>query len=205
RLHIYQPKEGEMTQKQIDAAWVKRLKSALEENRLQLRYQPIVQLDGGELERYEVFMEMRDKDGSRVPPAEFLPAAERTKMSKVLDRWVISNAFVQLVKHSAQHPNTVFFIKLTGGSLADTELFRWIGEKLKSHKIQQNRIVFEVKEEAVVSHLKQAQAFATLLKTIQCAFAIDDFGTGPDPFKLVELVPAEYLKFHKDFTQDLAQ
>lgn len=205
RLHIYQPKEGEMTQKQIDAAWIKRLKSALEQNRLQLRYQPIVQLDGGELERYEVFMEMRNEDGSRVPPNEFLPAAERTKMSKVLDRWVISHAFAQLVKHSAKHPNTVFFIKLTGGSLADTELFRWIGEKLKNQKIQQNRVVFEVKEEAVVSHLKQAQAFATLLKTIQCGFAIDDFGTGPDPFKLVELVPAEYLKFHKDFTQELAQ
>lgn len=205
RLRIYQPKEGEMTQKQIDAAWVKRLKSALDQNRFQLRYQPIVQLDGGELERYEVFMEMLDEDKTRVPPNDFLPAAERTKMSKVLDRWVISNALTQLVRHSVQHPNTVFFIKLTGGSLADTELFRWISDKLKSHNIQQNRIVFEVKEEAVVSHLKQAQAFATLLKTIQCSFAIDDFGTGPDPFKLVELVPAEYLKFHKDFTQDLAQ
>ena len=56
----------------------------------------------------------------------------------------------------------------------------------------------------MVSHLKQAQAFATLLKTIHCGFAIDDFGKGPEPFKLVELVPAQYLKFHKDFATDLA-
>lgn len=205
KVRIYQPKEGEMTQKQIDATWVKRLKNALDNNHFHLLYQPIVQIDGGELERYEVSMEMRDDENKRVPPAEFLPAAERTKMSKVLDRWVITKSFEKLVKHSVKHPNTVFFIKLTGGSLEDLELFRWITEKIKAQNIQKNRVIFEVKEEAVVSHLKQAQAFATLLRTIHCGFAIDDFGTGPDPFKLVELVPAQYLKFHKAFTQDLAQ
>lgn len=204
RLNIYRPKEGEMTQKQLDAAWIKRLKAALEEKRFSLLYQPIVQLDGGEMERYEVFMEMRDEKGERVSTGEFMPAAERTKMSKVLDRWVISQALKQLVERKAKHPKTVFFIKLSGGSLEDLELFRWISEKVKGVDLSKWSLIFEVKEEAVVSHLKQAQAFATLLKTIHCGFAIDDFGKGPDPFKLVELVPAQYLKFDKDFTQDLS-
>jgi diguanylate cyclase (GGDEF)-like protein/PAS domain S-box-containing protein len=204
-IQIYQPKEGEMTQKQIDAAWVKRLKDALDHNRFHLLFQPIVQLDGGELERYEVFMEMRDDKGARIGTGDFMPAAERTKMSKILDRWVIGKALDQLVNRTKTHPNTSFFIKLTGGSLEDMELFRWISEKLKINNIAKWRIIFEVKEDAVVSHLKQAQAFATLLKTAHCGFAIDDFGKGPDPFKLVELVPAQYLKFDKDFTKDLAK
>ena len=106
------------------------------------------------------------------------------------------------MKQKQTHPNTVFFIKLTGGSLEDMELFRWISEKLKSLELPKWSLIFLVKEEAVVSHLKQAQAFATLLKTVHCGFAIDDFGKGPDPFKL--LVPAQYLKFHKDFANDLA-
>lgn len=203
-LHIYQPQEGEMSQKQLDAAWIKRLKNALNDKRFSLLFQPIVQLDGGEKERYEVFMEMRDEQGERVPTSEFLPAAERTKMSKVLDRWVITQALQKLTKLKKDHPNIVFFIKLTGGSLEDMELFRWISEKIKSLSLPNWSLIFEVKEEAVVSHLKQAQAFATLLKTVQCGFAIDDFGKGPNPFKLVELVPAQYLKFHKDFANDLA-
>ena len=203
-FHIYQPKEGEMSQKQLDAAWIKRLKNALQENRFNLLFQPIVQLDGGEKERYEVFMEMRNEKGERVPTSEFLPAAERTRMSKVLDRWVITQSLKRIIKLKEKHPNIVFFIKLTGGSLEDMELFRWISEKIKSLSLPNWSLIFEVKEAAVVSHLKQAQAFATLLKTVQCGFAIDDFGKGPDPFKLVELVPAQYLKFHKDFTNDLA-
>jgi EAL domain-containing protein (putative c-di-GMP-specific phosphodiesterase class I) len=204
RLNIYRPKEGEMTQKQLDAAWIKRLKAALEEKCFHLLFQPIVQLDGGEMERYEVFMEMRDEEGDRVSTGEFMPAAERTKMSKVLDRWVISQALQRLKERKSTHPKTVFFIKLSGGSLEDLELFRWISEKVKGIDLPKWSLIFEVKEEAVVSHLKQAQAFATLLKTIHCGFAIDDLGKGPDPFKLVELVPAQYLKFDKDFTADLS-
>ncbi len=203
RLSIYVPKEGEMTQKQLDANWIKRIKTALDSGNIFLLYQPIVQLDGTEVERYEVFMQMQDEQGERVPAGEFLPAAERTGMSKILDRWVINKALEQLMSRIAVHPETIFVIKLTGGSLGDMELFRWISDKLKARKVPKGRLIFEVKEEAVVSHLKQAQAFATLLKTIQCGFAIDDFGKGKDPFKLVELVPADYLKFHKDFSKDL--
>ncbi len=201
---IYRPKKGEMSQKQIDAEWVRRLKSAMDNNRFHLLFQPIVQLDGGEIARYEVFMSMHDEDGKRVPANEFLPAAERTQMSKFLDRWVISQSLRHLTKQIEDHPNTVFFVKLTGGSLEDKELFRWISEKIKSSNLPKWSFIFEVKEEAVVSHLKEAQAFSTLLKTIHCGFAIDDFGKGPDPFKLVELIPAQYLKFHKDFANDLA-
>jgi diguanylate cyclase (GGDEF)-like protein/PAS domain S-box-containing protein len=205
RIHLYQPKEGEMTQKQIDAAWIKRLKEAMDNERFHLLFQPIIQLDSSETERYEVFMEMVDEKGGRVPTGDFMPAAERTKMSKILDRWVITKATQHLVTRLKTNPNTAFFIKLTGGSLEDMELFRWISEKLKAANIPKWRVIFEVKEDAVVSHLKQAQAFATLLKTIQCGFAIDDFGKGPDPFKLVELVPAQYLKFDKNFTTDLSK
>lgn len=205
RIHIYQPKEGEMTQKQIDAAWIRRLKEAMDNERFHLLFQPIIQLDNSEIERYEVFMEMVDEKGERVPTGDFMPAAERTRMSKILDRWVIAKSVQHLVKQLQTRPTTVFFIKLTGGSLEDMELFRWISEKLKAANIPKWRVIFEVKEDAVVSHLKQAQAFATLLKTIHCGFAIDDFGKGPDPFKLVELVPAQYLKFDKNFTTDLSK
>jgi diguanylate cyclase (GGDEF)-like protein/PAS domain S-box-containing protein len=205
RIHIYQPKEGEMTQKQVDASWVKRLKEAMDSERFHLLFQPIIQLDNSETERYEVFMEMVNEKSERVPTGDFMPAAERTKMSKILDRWVITKASQHLVTRLKTNPNTVFFIKLTGGSLEDMELFRWISEKFKAANIPKWRVIFEVKEDAVVSHLKQAQAFATLLKTIQCGFAIDDFGKGPDPFKLVELVPAQYLKFDKNFTTDLSK
>lgn len=205
KFKIYKPKEGEMTQKQLDTAWVKRIRSALDKNRFKLLFQPIVQLDGANIERYEVFVEMLDEQGERVSPNEFLPAAERTQMSKIIDRWVISNALTQLVTRLKITPNTLFFIKLTGASLEDTQLFRWISERIKEHDLPKGRLIFEVKEEAVISNLRQAQAFATLLKTIHCGFAIDDFGTGPEPFKLLEHVPAQYLKFDKVFTQDLAK
>lgn len=203
-IEVYKPSEGEMSQKQIDNNWGREIKNALSSNRFQLLFQPMIKLDGNEKEHYEVFMQMLDEKGERIPTGEYLPSAERTGMSKLIDRWVITSAFQTMSKRIKKQPNTIFFIKLTGGSLADRELFRWISTKVKELKLPSQNLVFEVKEEAVITHLKQAQAFAALLKTIKCQFAIDDFGTGPDPFKLVELIPSDYLKFARGFAKDLA-
>ncbi len=203
-IEIYKPSEGEMSQKQIDNNWVREIKTALTKNQFQLLFQPMIKLNNDGNEHYEVFMQMVDDKGERIPTGNYLPSAERTGISKLIDRWVITSAFKTLSTRAKTKPNTIFFIKLTGGSLADRELFRWISTKIKELKISPNSVVFEVKEEAVITHLKQAQAFADLLKTIKCQFAIDDFGKGPDPFKLVDLIPANYLKFASGFAKDLA-
>lgn len=199
----YIPKEGEMTQKQKDASWVRKVDNALNNDGFNLLFQPIIQLDSADTERYEVTIEMVDGE-QRISPNLFLPAAERMRKSQDIDRWVVEQSLTQLTERVKTHPNTVFFVKLSASSLADSELFRRISDAIKSMGIPNGSLVFEVKEEAVLSHLKHAQAFSTLLKTIHCGFAIDDFGKGPDPFKLVEHIPAQFLKFHKDFALELA-
>lgn len=204
KLEMYQPAEGEMSQKQIDNNWSRQIKAALTSNKFQLLFQPMIKLESDGKEHYEVFMQMLNDNDERIPTVEYMPSAERTGLSKLIDRWVLTSAFKVLSKRVETKPDTVFFVKLTGGSLNDRELFRWINAKLKELKLPPHSLIFEIKEEAVVTHLKQAQAFADLLKTIKCDLAIDEFGSGPDPFKLVEIIPATYLKFARGFAKDLA-
>jgi diguanylate cyclase (GGDEF)-like protein/PAS domain S-box-containing protein len=200
---LYRPKEGEMTEAQLDKAWTNKLEDALKANRFRLIFQPIVKLDGGELERYEVLVRMRDEHGSEVSPGEFLPAADRTGVARQIDRWVISNAFKALVDQFKKGNKTILLIKLTASSLKDKDLFVWIKDRVKASGLPKNCLIFEVKEESVQDSLKQATAFAAGLQAIGCGFAIDDFGLSKDPFKIIDEVPAQFLKFDASLTKDL--
>lgn len=200
---IYQPKAGEMTQKQLDEQWSEVIRDALKDNRLRLLYQPIVSLHGDPGERYDVFLRLLDKEGNPVSPDEFLPSAERTNMAKGLDRWVLINALKKLAEHRKTHPDTIFFIKLTAGSLQDPGALPWVAEKLKEARLPAESLVLEMKEETILKYLKQAKEFVNGLKQIKCAFALDDFGAGLDPFKLLKHVNADYLKIDRGFMQNI--
>lgn len=201
---VYKPKEGEMTQRQLDESWIARITEAIGKHRVRLLYQPVVSLHGESGERYEVLMRMLGEDGHEIPAAEFMPSAERTDMAKVLDRWVISHALDQLVEQRKKGKETTFFIKLTAGSLQDPGMLPWIVEQLKARRIPAECVVFEMKEATVVNHLKPAKEFVKGLKNLHCRFALDDFGTGLNPFQLLQHVPADYLKIDQSFMERLS-
>ncbi len=201
---VYQPKEGELTQKEIDANAINRIKSALRDNRFVLYYQPVISLHGDTDERYEVFVRMLGKNGEVIMPNDFLPAAERTGMSLAIDRWVMLNTITTLIQCWKDGKRTLFFVKLAANSLKDTSLMSWLKEQLKKYNVPKNSLIFEVKESVAVTSLKYTAELAKSLQELNCGFALDDFGTGNNPFELLKHIPADYLKLERSFMEDLS-
>lgn len=200
---VYQPKEGELTQKEIDAQIVADLKDAITSNRFILYFQPVISLHGDTDERFEVFIRMKDKNGKLLMPAEFLPAAERTGMSLAIDRWVLLNTITTLTQRWKSGNRTMFFVKLTGNSLKDSNLMTWLKDQLKKFNVPKNSLIFEVKESTAVTSLKYTAEIAKSLKALNCGFALDDFGTGSNPFELLKHIPADYVKLERSFMENL--
>ena len=201
---IYKPKEGELTQKEIDAQVVNDLKEALTSNRFVLHFQPVISLHGDTDERYEVFVRMLDKEGKIVMPNDFLPAADRTGMAIAIDRWVLLNTITTLTQCWKDGKRTLFFVKLAANSLKDTSLMNWLKEQLKKYNVPKNSLIFEVKEAVAVTSLKYTAELARSLQELNCGFALDDFGTGSNPFELLKHIPADYLKLERSFMEDLS-
>lgn len=201
---VYQPKEGELTQKEIDAKVVADLKLALKDNRFILNFQPVISLHGDTDERYEVFVRMLDKNGKTIMPNDFLPAADRTGMSIAIDRWVLLTTITTLTKCWKEGKRTLFFVKLAANSLKDTSLMSWLKEQLKKYNVPKNSLIFEVKESVAVTSLKYTSELAKSLQELNCGFALDDFGTGSNPFELLKHIPADYLKLERSFMDDLS-
>jgi multidomain signaling protein FimX len=204
QLVIYQPKQGELSQKEIDGKVITNLKDALTKNRFVLYFQPVISLHGDTDERYEVFVRLVDDDGKIVMPNDFLPAAERTGMSLAIDRWVLLNTITTLTKRWKAGKRTLFFVKLTATSLKDSNLMNWLKDQLKKFNVPKDSLIFEVKESTAVTSLKHTAELARQLSELNCSFALDDFGTGANPFQLLKHIPADYLKLERSFMENLS-
>lgn len=178
----------------LDKKWTTELQNAIRDNRLTLLYQPVVSIGGQTGDKYQVFTQLVSAEGAKISVAEVLPSIERSGVSVMLDRWVISNAITQLAKHGQKSPDSLFFIKLTAGSLNDKGLPDWISQQCKDAKVETSRMVFDIREETIISHLKEMREFSQQLRDIGSQVAIDAFGIGQNPDKILSMIPASYLK-----------
>jgi diguanylate cyclase (GGDEF)-like protein/PAS domain S-box-containing protein len=96
RVHLYES-DGISHPRHREMHWVARVTRAVEENRLELFFQPIRPIGRtGATAFHELTVRLRDDDGRLVAPGEFIPAAERYNVMSVIDRWVVQRAIERL-------------------------------------------------------------------------------------------------------------
>ena len=184
-----------------DSALLELLVDALDNNKFKLLYQPLISVDGGAGEFYEVFVRLPLADGKMMTPDEFMSVAQKHRLGARIDRWVMLNAARQLHAHHA--PNARLLLNLTAESLQDNTLAPWIGKLSKAIDPQGNPIVLQFAESDVVDYLKIASEQTHALNQVGCPVSICHFGTSLNPLNTLKHVAASQIKLDRSFTQDL--
>ncbi|MBA8887957.1 diguanylate cyclase (GGDEF)-like protein/PAS domain S-box-containing protein [Dokdonella fugitiva] len=202
RLNVIDPSEQDKAAVESTRRWLEAIDHALAHNGFVLYYQPIISLHGAEGDYYEILLRMAGPKGE-IPPAQFLPIAERNGRMPAIDRWVIANAIRAIAERERSGHKTTFFVKLTPQSLEDQTLLPWVAQQLKTARQRGDSLVFEMPESKVVTSLKPARAFAKGLEQIHCGFALEQFGSGLNSFQLLKHIPVNYLKIDRNFMAEL--
>jgi diguanylate cyclase (GGDEF)-like protein len=175
--------------------WVERIREAIDDRRMVLYAQPIVDLKLREIVRDELLVRMLDTDGNVIPPASFLPTAERFGLIEEIDRLVLGKA-IALAGRSRP-----MAINLSGRSLSSRQLLDDASAAIEAG-LDPSWLSFEITETAAVANMEQAQGFARALSDLGCSVGLDDFGTGFSSFSYLKHLPIDYVKIDIEFVRD---
>ena len=208
RTQVYQHDDAEIRSHQGRMNWVVKLQQALDEDGFQLFWQRIRPAADAEDRRlfYEVLLRLRDGDTLHTPD-EFLDVAERFDLMPAIDRWVVRNTLEILKGQSPEFLARLecCSINLSGASLGDDSLLRFIERELDRTGFTASKICFEITETAAVTNLGQARHMIERLSARRCRWALDDFGSGMSSYRYLRELPVHYLKIDGDIVAGLGQ
>jgi EAL domain-containing protein (putative c-di-GMP-specific phosphodiesterase class I) len=182
-----------------------RLRTAIERgDGLVLHYQPLVRLDSAEIIGAEALI--RWQDGERlVPPADFLPLAERTGLMAPLSDWVIAQACRQ-AKHWRDRKLDLYVSINLPPSFWQPTAMRHVLATVESFGLNPDRLMIEITESAMmVDSRTSMEPVLDELHARGLRLAIDDFGSGHSSLSRLNQMRVSTLKIDRSFVGDLPE
>ncbi|ADR34144.1 diguanylate cyclase/phosphodiesterase with extracellular sensor [Sulfuricurvum kujiense DSM 16994] len=185
---IYDPSEGIEQQYQTNIAMSAQIRQALVEHRIVCQYQPIVSCITGKIEKYETLVRIQNEDGSLIPPYDFLPIAQKTKLYHHITQEVVYQACHLFADRDEQ-----FSINLSSSDMLDAKTLTTI-ENILRQTGTANRVIFEILESEGIENFEEVASFIAKMKNLGAKFAVDDFGTGYSNFENILKLNVDILK-----------
>ena len=184
--------------------WAKKLRDALDEDRLVLFQQPVVRLKNSKPVHHEILVRIRDENGGHILPGNFVEIAESLGLIQEIDMRVVEKLLAYLRSSGQADKKLRYFINLSRVSISDQHWIQRFLAMLRGSGVNPNQLVFEITETAAMSEIDVTLTFIKRLKEMGCRFALDDFGAGFSSFYYLKRFDVDYLKIDGSFIRDLA-
>jgi diguanylate cyclase (GGDEF)-like protein/PAS domain S-box-containing protein len=175
-------------------SWAEQIRSALEEDRIVLCRQPIIELSSRQVHRYELLLRMRTPNGDVVPPDAFLPAAERFDLIQTLDRRAALEAIRLIAQPRSNGGPLRLEVNVAAKTIDDPEFLDALEEALRESGIDPANLTFEVSEQVAIADLKRARTFSERVRDLGFGFALDNFGSGFGSFFYLKHLTVHHIK-----------
>ena len=173
--------------------------SALNERRIFIAYEPIVETASRRPAFHECLMRIKRPDGSLLAVNEFIPWAERLGLVRLLDHRVLELVMAALIGS----PGLKASVNVSTDSTIDPDWWTGLAATLRVHAGVAERLTVEITETAAVQDIDDMRGFVARVKDLGCRIAIDDFGAGATSFRNLRKLGVDLLKIDGAFVQNL--
>lgn len=199
--NTYRVFEPEMLTRAITKRTLKNdLQRALAAGEFCVFYQPIVDLQTGEVDAFEALVRWRHPKRGLLAPNEFISLAEEMGAIVQLGEWILRDACAKATTWPSRIGLAVNLspIQFEAGDLTAT-----VAEALRFSGLDARRLDLEITEN--VLFLEDDRTLATLadLRASGCGISLDDFGTGYSSLRYVRSLKFDKLKIDRSFVMDM--
>lgn len=180
------------------------LRSAMEQNQLQLVYQPQIDITTRQITGSEALLRWYHPDFGEITPLEFIPIAEETGLINRIGIWVLETAVAQCKTWVEQgHSNMVMAINLSAVQFNSPTLVHTIVNILDTHQLPPRNLELEITESVAMLDIDLTIRQLKALTATGIRVSLDDFGTGYSSLNYLKKFPIDTLKIDQGFVMDM--
>lgn len=173
---------------------------AVANDELVLHYQPITDLETGQVTSFEALMRWRHPSRGMLPPSEFIALAEETGLIIRMGVWALERACLDC----RTWPEDVSVaVNLSAVQIEGGDLYETVRDALVTSGLDPQRLQLEITESDLVRDRARTRGVLRKLSALGVAIALDDFGTRFASFDYLRHFPLSKLKIDRSFVRDL--
>jgi diguanylate cyclase (GGDEF)-like protein len=180
------------------------LRSAIEQNELELWYQPIVDLSSGNEVGAEALIRWRHPEQGLLTPARFLAVAEDVGLAVPMSEWVIRRACQDSVESSLDHSQLTYVnVNVPAAHIKQADFVDFVESALSESGLNPRCLGIELVESALLDEPAKCASALSRLMAKGVRIAIDDFGTGYSSLSYLRDFPVNTLKIDRSFIKNI--
>jgi diguanylate cyclase (GGDEF)-like protein len=180
------------------------LRKALDEDLLELRFQPRVNVSQQQIVGVEALLRWTDSELGALRPLEIVSVAEDAGLMPALGLWVQHNACRALASLATRFSDTLLLsVNVSPAELECEDFSRRVVDVLKSENVTPSRFEVEITETAVIDDSDVVHHNLQELSAIGVRIALGDFGTGQSALKSLTALPLDTLKLDECLTRQV--
>jgi diguanylate cyclase (GGDEF)-like protein/PAS domain S-box-containing protein len=182
------------------------LRHAVDRREFEVLYQPIVDLDSGQVREFEALIRWEHPELGLIQPDQFVNLAEETGMIVPIGKWILEEACQQIAKwqdHSRERLS--ISVNLSAKQLMHPLLTEQVQEILGNTGLTPDQLKLEVTESTLMEHNERSLSVLFDLDRLGISLSTDDFGTGYSSLSYLHGFPFQRLKIDRSFIEKMGE
>lgn len=181
-----------------------KLHNAIKLDKLELHYQPKINIKNDTLVGMEALLRWHDEDLGQVYPDTFIPFAEECGLIGDIGVWVLDKATRQVKAWNEQYGTSLHVaVNISPMHLTQENFVASVQATIDEVGLRPQELEIEITEMTMLDYTEDLIQTITSLRELGIAISIDDFGTGYSSLSYLKKFPIDALKIDRAFVQDI--
>lgn len=181
-------------------------RAAIGTDQLSLHYQPIINLQTGQVDGFEALMRWNHPEKGPISPAIFIPVAEDSGLIIEASRWALREACRALKRIEGRvglERDLFMSVNFSAADFAEENFLDQLYTTLSETDVQPHKVHLEITERLLMNQPQNAKETLNLCRKAGLGISIDDFGTGYSSLSYLHYYPINTLKVDQSFVRNM--